>query len=145
MEDGSLRGKAQNGRLQNALEWPGGTAWRVDGSASFDELMYSATVSKRISDYGAGEHEEKSVAADACELMEDSRCRGAEEETLIDAQKPEWREEANGGCAGEKRFERPRDGRMKKQNGEQKHNRCALKQRRDASKDVLPENVEQDT
>jgi hypothetical protein len=33
---------------------------------------------------------------------------------------------------------------MEKQNGEQKHNRCALKQRRDASKDVLFENVEQD-
>ena len=33
---------------------------------------------------------------------------------------------------------------MEKQNGEQEHDRRALKQRRDASKDVLPDDVEQD-
>jgi hypothetical protein len=38
--------------------------------------------------------------------MEDSRGGGAHEETLIDAQKPEWREETDGRSAGgKKRFE----------------------------------------
>jgi len=110
-----------------------------------DELTHSATISKRICEDSAGEHEEKSVAADAGEFMEDGRCGRAEEDALIDAQKPEGREETDGrGTRGEKRFKRPGEGRMEKQNGEQERDGHALKQRRDASKDVLPDDVEQD-
>ena len=43
----------------------------VDGSASLDELTHSATIGKRIGEDSTGEHDEKSVAAGAGELMED--------------------------------------------------------------------------
>ena len=145
MEDGSLRGKAQYGGPQDALEGGGGTAWRVDGPASLDELTHSATIGERIRKDSTREHNEKSVAANTGELMEDCRCGGAHEDALIDAQKPEGRKEANGrGARGEERFERSGEGRMEKQNSEQEHNGRALKQRRDASKDVLPDDVQED-
>ena len=77
--------------------------------------------------------------------MEDGRRGGADEDTLIDAKKPEWGEEADGrGVRGEERLERSGDGRMEEKNGEQEHDGHALKQRRNTSKDVLPDGVEQD-
>ncbi len=145
VEDGSLRRKTQDGGLQDALERRGGTVWLVDGSASLDELTHSATISKGICEDSAGKHKEKSVAAEAGELMEDSGSGRAHEDAFIHAQKPEGREETNGrSTRGEKRFERPGEVRMEKQNGEQEHDGHALKQWRDASKDVLPDDVEQD-
>jgi hypothetical protein len=85
MKDGSLRRKAQNRGLQDTVERRGGTASRLNGSASFDELTHSATIGERISEDSTGEHNEKSVAAGAGEPMEDNRCGGAREESLIDA------------------------------------------------------------
>jgi hypothetical protein len=127
------------------LDCCGCTAWLLDGSASLDELTHSATIGKRITKDSAGNHDEKSVAADAGKLLEDRGCGGAQEETLIEAQKPEWREEAYYWSAGgEKRFERPGDGRMEKENGQQQHDGSALKQRRDPPEYVLPNEIEQD-
>ena len=85
MEDGSLRRKAQNSGLEDALERRGGTARRGDGSPSLDELTHSATIGNRIGEDSTCEHHQKSVAAGAGELMEDTRCRGAHKEALIDA------------------------------------------------------------
>ena len=132
--------------MQDALDWRRSSVLGSDGSASFDELPDSATIGKRISEESTGKHQEKSVTTDAGKLMEDSRCGGANEDALIDAQKPEWRKEANDRSArGEKWFERPRDCRIEKQNGEQEHDGGALKQRRNTPNDMLSDDVEQDS
>jgi hypothetical protein len=131
--------------MQDALDWRHSSVLGSDGSASLDELPDPATIGERIREKGTGKHKEKSVAADAGKLMEDSRRGGADEDTLIDAQKPEWRKEADDrGARGEERFERPRDCRIEKQNGEQEHDGGALKQRRNAPNDVLSDDVKQD-
>ena len=79
--------------------------------------------------------------------MEDGGCGGSGEEALIDAEKPEGWEVADGRALPEVRSGLQaslRDGREEQQDGEQEHDGRALKQRGDAAKDVFADGVEED-
>src|ERR1700730_13296590 len=77
------------------MRWRGAAVRLGLSMAPAPPLNFSTlrAIGKRIREDSAGKHKEKSAAADAGEFMEDGRCGGTNEETLIDAQKPERRKE----------------------------------------------------